>query len=1275
MAACAAHWDENSMNALKLLSNGSYHVMVRADGGGFSRRGELALTRWREDAALDPGGTYFYLRDAEDGSVWAATARPVMSAVRPCGVDFTAERATFKRRQSEIALTTVVAVAADADVELRRMHIENLSSRRRRLSVTSYAELVMNAPAADATHLAFSKLFVETELDPALHAILAARRTNKVEDPRPWCFHAVHGDGGNISFESDRMRFIGRGRDAAMPQMLLHDEPLSGSAGPVLDPVVAIRVPIELDPGAALTIDWFTGAGESRAETETLAAACREAGAGDHVLAQAGRFRAETLARLGADEDDARTWEDMAEALLFNDATQRADAEVITTNRRGQSALWAFGISGDVPLVLIQGAAAVDLQRVRKLIGAHAFWRAYGLAVEVMVVCRDEELRRAAASRVDADLLNKRDGVFLRTDAELDEDARHLLASAARLVVDGSTRTAGASRPLEPIGPVASGASDGSGASDEAARMRINMPGDLVDFNGHGGFTPDQREYVITTSAANMTPMPWSNVIANPNFGSLISESGSACTWSENAHEFRLTPWSNDPVSDANSEAFYIRDEASGCYWSPTLLPVRGAGDYRVRHGFGYSVFEHSERGIATTLTVFVANDAPIKLSLLTLRNDGAETRRLSVTGHVDWVLGDERSKTLMHVVSEVDAATGAQFAFNSWNTDFEGRTAFFDVEGDDKSFGADRVDFFGRGGTRAAPAAMAHERLSGRVGAALDPCATLRVNVELAPGEQRDLVFRLGAGKTADEARDLVRQWRTIEAREAFLSVQSHWRRKFDALQVQTPDVAVNALVNGWLPYQVIASRLWGRTAFYQSSGAFGFRDQLQDVMALVHTESSLVREHLLRAASHQFEEGDVQHWWHPPSDKGVRTRISDDFLWLPLAVSRYVDVTGDADVLDVSCPYLHSRPLNDDEENIYEAPQTADTSGSLYEHCSRALRHAMAHYGKRGLPLMGAGDWNDGMNFVGVGGKGESVWLAFFLIAVLKRFEPLARVRGDDDFAGLCASEAAVLAAHVEATSWDGSWYQRATFDDGTLLGSATNAECRIDSIAQSWAVLSGAAPEARALRAMDSLYELLVDADVRVVRLLDPPFDHSQPSPGYIQRYLPGVRENGGQYTHAAVWAAMAFAALGDADRAWQLFALLAPMHHGMDAAGIATYRLEPYVIAGDVYAIDPHAGRGGWSWYTGSAGWMLQLIVESLLGLERRGNQLRLRPLLPDDWSGFDMSYRFGSTHYQIRCLVGATSAVSVDGIACDDAWIGLLDDGKIHTVEVFVQRRS
>jgi cyclic beta-1,2-glucan synthetase len=1281
------------MPELQLLSNGSYHLTVTASGLGASRWQELAVIRWCADATLDPGGARCLVRRdaAPAGGPAAAPRSRLPTGTGTSGHDFRDGRAIVWTHDEDLETRSELAVSIDDPLELRRVVFTNHGDRRLTLSATSYAEIVLSPPATDSAHPAFSKLFVETVIDLPLQTILATRRPSTPADPTPWLFHTALVSGsaaGTLSFETDRMRFIGRGRDAGDPQALDEDAALSGTAGAVLDAVAAIQVPFVLEAGASITIDWLTGVAATRGACVALARKSREAGIAKQILEQAGAYRRKVLSTLATSDADALLYERMAASVIVPRARQRADSGVIEKNRRGQSGLWGFGISGDLPLVLLELAGPELLPVIRQMVQAQAWWQAFGLRSDLAILCSPsikgepglfDRVRQQIESGPGAARVGKPAGIFVLDDTTLDDGDRTLLRSVARIVVSDAGELAA---PLAPHGGDGEAEAGEGPAKTPTGEVAERVPrGDLFAFNGYGGFTPDGREYVITTSAARMTPAPWVNVIANPNFGTLVSESGSATTWSENAHEFRLTPWSNDPVSDPNTEAFYIRDNASGCYWSPTVLPTRAAGAYTTRHGFGYSVFEHAEDEIESELRMYVAIDNPVKFSVLTLRNRSDRPRRLSVTGYVEWVLGDERAKTQMQVVTAVDAETGAVFAHNSYNTDFAGRTAFFDVRSD--AVGAtsevcgDRADFFGTAGTLAAPLAMTQPHLSGRVGAALDPCAALRVGVDLAPGQTNVVVFRLGAGKTADEARDLVRRWRRPGAAgEALDAVHAFWRNTLGAVQVHTPDPALDVLANGWLLYQVIASRLWGRTAFYQSSGAFGFRDQLQDVMALVHAAPDLVREHLLRASSRQFVEGDVQHWWHPPSGKGVRTRCADDLLWLPLAICRYVDVTGDVGVLEAPIPFLDSRPLKAGEVSDYETPKVSDEVATLYEHGVRAIRHGLV-YGAHGLPLMGSGDWNDGMNLVGAEGRGESVWMAFFLFEVLTQFAPLARSRADTDFADRCEHEAEALRTHIEASAWDGAWYRRAWFDDGTVLGSSTNTECQIDSIAQSWSVLSGAAPDSRARRAMRSLDERLVDRDTRLVQLLDPPFDTGKPSPGYIQGYAPGVRENGGQYTHAAVWAAMAFAALGDKERAWEMFSLLNPVSHAGDAAALATYKAEPYVIAGDIYANTAHAGRGGWTWYTGSAAWMLRFIVESLLGVQRSAKQLRLRPLMPEGWTTFDVSYRFGATTFAITCretAEGVAAGLVFDGVETAGDTLTLIDDGRTHVALVSVARQ-
>ena len=1269
-----------------LLSNGRYTVMVTNSGGGYSRWQDLFLTRWNADTTRDNMGSFCYIRDMAEGEVWSAGYQPVCKMPGSYEAIFSQGKAEFRRKDREVDTHTKIAVSPEDDIELRRVTITNGSKLKKVLELTSYAEVVLASQGADAVHPAFSKLFIQTEIVREKQAILCTRRKRSKDDPMPYMFHlvAVHATAeGEVSYETDRSKFIGRGKDPSQAGSMSAPGKMSNTQGSVLDPIVSARCHIVLEPDEIATVDFVTGIAQSREKVMELIEKYRDRNLADRVFDLAWTHGQVALQHFNSTEADAQLFGRLASSIIYPSSLRRASPSVMIKNRHGQSGLWGYSISGDLPIVLVRIADQANIALVRDMLNAHSYWRMKGLEVDLIILNEDhsgyrqelqDNIMGMITSRAEAHLLERPGGTFVKRTEQISEEDRILLQTVARIIVSDARGTLAEQIDrrgfpelniprLYPIRYI----------SQTVPPPKVKVRRDLEFFNGIGGFTGDGREYVITVDRELSTPAPWVNVIANPEFGTVISESGGSYTWCVNSGQFRLTPWYNDPVTDKSGEALYVRDEESGRVWSPTPLPARGGTLYVVRHGFGYTVFEHSENGIETELWVYVAIDASVKYSVLKIKNISGRGRKLSASAYIEPVLGETRTKTQMHVTSEIDSRTGALFMRNFYNSDFGEYVTFLDINESVRSFTGDRAEFVGRNGSVSDPEALKRTRLSNRVGAGFDPCGAIQSQFELADGESREVVFTLGCGKNTDNAREIVNRYRgSGAARMALEGVWGYWSHTLGAVYVNTPDPAVNVLSNGWLLYQTISCRLWARSAYYQSGGAFGFRDQLQDVMALMHAEPFRCREHILRAASRQFTEGDVQHWWHPPYGAGVRTRISDDLLWLPLVVAGYVKATGDTGVLDEKITFLKGSILKPGEDVYYDRPARSEESATLYEHCVMAIRKGLTS-GEHGLPLMGTGDWNDGMDRVGAEGKGESVWLAFFLCLVLQEFEGISRGRGDTELTKTWQEEATRIKKNIEEETWDGKWYLRAYFDDGSPLGSASNEECQIDSIPQSWAVISEAGRDDRARAAMDEVARRLVPPEDEIIKLFDPPFNTSEMDPGYIKGYVPGVRENGGQYTHAAIWVVIAFAMLGDSEKAWELFNMINPVNRGSSARKIAVYKVEPYVVAADVYAVPPHSGLGGWTWYTGSAGWMYRLLTENLLGLRLESDKLRFKPCLPGSWETFEIHYRYRETVHHIKFQRTGTGQeikhVEVDGNEQQDMMVHLFDDRREHTAFV------
>ncbi len=1277
-----------------LLSNGNYCVMVTAAGAGYSRWRDIAVTRWREDPICDPWGFFVLLRDVAGGQTWSAGYQPLGCEPDTYQAAFFEDRAEITRTDGSILTATEILVSPEDDAEARRVCVTNRGGGVREIEVTSYAEVVLASAASDSAHPAFSKMFLQTEFVANGGALLATRRSREPDDPPLWMFHHCVAEGdtaGALQFETDRARFLGRGRELRDAAGIVDAGPLSNTSGTVLDPVLALRRRMRIAPGESARIAFWSGIAPSRSQALALSGKYRGIAAFDRTRALAGAYASAQLRRLDIDAGEARQFQSIASRVLYADSSLRASREILSRNTLGPSALSSFGISGDLPIVLAQIDAESQLERIEQLLRAHRYWQAKRLAVDLVVLndCPGPvaaQMQDKLAAMIAAAPSHGRDGdgddprcgrAFLLAGAAMPPPNRDLLQTAARAIFVASAGSLGEQlarlRDADTIPPRRRLHHPERGASAHAPQ---GAP-DLEFFNGFGGFAAAGREYVTVLEAGQWTPAPWINVIANPQFGTLASADGAGSTWSINAHENQLTPWSNDPVSNAPAEAVYIRDEDSGDLWSATPLPIREpAHPYVIRHGFGYSRFEHASHGIGSELVQFVPLEDPLKISRLKIVNRSRQARRLSITYYVEWVLGNQRSRSAPFIITELDPGTSALLARNPWSTDFQDRIAFMDMGGRQQCCTGDRGEFIGRHGSLAEPAALLGPAgLSNRVGGGADPCGAMQCRFSLRAGEEAEFVLVLGQEASKADALALIKRQRDMNLDAALHAVADFWERTLGTIQVNTPDRSMDVLLNGWLLYQTLACRLWARTAFYQSSGAYGYRDQLQDVMALCVARPSLAREHILRAASRQFTAGDVQHWWLPVSGQGIKTRVSDDRVWLPFVVAHYLEVTGDLAALDERVGFLEGGPLAAGEREVFAAPATTAEAASLYEHCVRALDSSLA-VGSHGLPLFGAGDWNDGMNRVGASGRGESVWLGWFLITTLRQFALLAGSRGDTAKSALWREHATALQQAIEREAWDGAWYRRGYFDDGTPLGSVSNQECRIDSISQSWGVISGAAQPERALRAMSAVDADLVSRADGLVRLLTPPFDRSEPDPGYIRAYPPGLRENGGQYTHAALWTALAFAHLGDGDRAGEIWSLLNPINHAGTPGQVQRYKVEPYVVCADVYSAPAHLGRGGWTWYTGSAGWMYRTAIEGILGIHVRGAVLRISPCIPRTWPGFEVHYRFGSSNYRIavqnprgvnRGIAQATlDGRTLPGRPCE---IGLLDDGMQHQVRI------
>lgn len=1284
-----------------VLSNGKYFVGLTDKGTGYSRTRDAAISRWRDDPVIDSYGTFFYIENMDQKTKWSSAYAPLNVMPEKYEVVFTADKASYKRTDGDIETLTEVVVASGDSAEVRRISLKNNGDSSSTLQVTSYFELVAASQSSDLAHPAFNSLFVSTEFDFQHKVLLANRRTRSELDRKLWVAGIPFIDGesnGVIEYETDRSKFIGRGHSASDPEIIESRKPLTNTSGSVLDPIFSMRSSVKIEPGSSAYLYFVTATADSKESILHLVEKYNSIEA-----CKASFWLALTRSQVEAKYLDIKApemelYQELISDILFISPKRRKYDQFIRDNNLGQQSLWQYGISGDRPIVLLVLDKTDETELLFELLKAHEYWRLKDLKVDLVILSLEENsygnplhslITEIVHTTQTQAVMNPHKDVFILKANTMTAQEINLFYAIARIAFEGWLGTmeeqhySAASRALADIEEIVDKSVESRIISADAFSEKnpstavyenYNEKQDkLKFFNGFGGFREDGKSYIIRLEKNKVTPAPWVNVIANPNFGFMVSESGGGYTWCENSRENKLSKWSNDPIGDEPAEIFYISED-SGELWSIAPQPIREEEPYNIEHGFGYTKIIHSSHGIEQELVQFVPVSDKIKISMIRLTNRSNREKSLKLTYYMTPIMGVSMSETGMHLISS-QSETGTLMIENPYNREFPDRVCFIDVSIEDRSVTGDRKEFFGKGRMNH-PDAFKRKELNGTTGAGHDPCGAMQISINLEADETKEIVYVMGMGESREDAIELAERYKTVQqAKDALSKVGIFWKEKLNIIEVDTPDPAMNIMLNGWLMYQVISCRMWARSGFYQAGGAYGFRDQLQDTLSLAATWPSLARAQILKHASHQFEEGDVQHWWHEPSGKGTRTRISDDYLWLAFVTAEYIRISGDFDILYSKEPYLHAEPLKDHESERYSQPTPNSEEFSLYDHCIRSVNNAL-RFGVHGLPLIRGGDWNDGMNRVGSEGKGESIWLSWFLYTTLQKIIPICNRMGDSDIAREYFLIAEKLAEAVEQNSWDGDWYIRAFFDDGSPLGSSVNNECKIDSLAQTWSVISGAGDPIRAASAMRSLENYLVMAEEGIIKLLTPPFTDSDLDPGYIKGYLPGVRENGGQYTHAAAWVIVAFAKLGEGNKAWDCFRMLNPINHALTQRESWIYKVEPYVMAADVYSEHPHIGRGGWTWYTGAAGWMYKAGVESILGFTKQGDKLIIDPSIPEEWPSYSLKYRYLQSVYEIvvnnpSFISKGVSLVLVDGKQQEEHVINLVNDGRVHQVEVLM----
>ena len=1296
-----------------LLSNGSYSTMITRSGSGYSKKDDMTVYRWKGDAIDDSKGMFFYIKDKENKKYWSATYEPCRVEGN-YKVEFTLDKAKFQRVDEKIETNCEVVLSTEDDVEIRKIKIRNSGEYEKNIEITSYLEVTLASFEADVVHPSFSNLFITTEFHEETQSLIGSRRARSKSGKTHYIINTIVGDdfeSNKLTYETSRINFIGRNRDLKSPQVMETDSILSNTTGIVLDPIMSLRTNIRVKAGEEKEIYYITAVGESRNEVLKLANKYKNKNIMEKVSEVYSYSTQLELKYIGIKSAQANLYQSFASYILFLHREREDREEFIKNIKLNQEHLWAYGISGDLPIIMLLVNNEEDIDLVRQVINMHYYFRTKGLKVDLVIYNEEESSYEQPLQRVvhetirssnSRDSINKPAGIFMHNIATMGVEIKELLIGIAALYIDSNKGALVKQirevkdydqkdylrhKELYNVKRARRQISDNDIESENIEKFnkvkqenilkkenliegedklkeignepKLNEEKTIIQkytideknldfFNGYGGFNKENNSYIIKLKDYKNTPAPWINVISNEDFGFHISESGSSYTWCGNSRENKITPWSNDWVTDPLGEALYIRDDKTGDTFSITPKPIRDGGEYVIEHGFGYSTFRHTAYNISGVMTAFSPKGEKVKLYKVTLENLSSVDKELSLFYYAKLVLGVHSYGSSKYISTYIkENYIGGQ---NPYSKYFGKLKAYLSIQGgENQSFTGDRREFIGVGYDLSNPKALKYKVLSNNSGGTLDPCLAATSKIKLKAGEKRDLVIMLGQEEIEGLIEEKIEKYKNIsEVNKSLEDVKQYWSNFLGNIQVKTPDKSMDYMLNGWLMYQTVACRYLARTAFYQSGGAYGFRDQLQDSISIGILDSKVTRDQILRSASRQYLEGDVQHWWHPVVNSGIRTRFSDDLLWLPYVVIRYIETTGDYDILKEKVPYLEDEPLREGEDERYTIVNKSNEEGTIYEHCLKAIDRALK-FGEHNIPLMGSGDWNDGMSTVGNEGKGESVWLGWFLYKILDGFTDICENQNDINKKEEYLKFQEFIKENQEKNAWDGQWYRRAYFDNGTPLGSKENDECKIDSLAQSWAVISGAGDKERNIKAMNSVDEYLVNKDKGMIMLLAPPFNNSNLEPGYIKGYVPGVRENGGQYTHAAVWVILALTKLSMGDKAWKYYNMINPINHSNTEREARNYMVEPYVMSADVYIKEPHGGRGGWSWYTGTSGWMYKVGIEDILGLRKvKDKGYEIKPCVPSEWNEYEINIKDEDGEYHIKVIRSKEKGISING---------------------------